>query len=70
VTVEISEAELRRYGEQCERELAALSPEACLATAAMLRDVKPKLDRRRLIEIAEEMAQEFEAWAASRSSQA
>ena len=65
MAVEISGAELRRREEQAERRLAELSPGACLGTAAMLRDVKPKLRTRRQCEIADEWAQEFEDRAAA-----
>lgn len=63
--MQLDEVALERLEERWERELAELSPEACLATAEMLRDVKPKLRTQRQCEIAEEVAQEFEAQAAA-----
>lgn len=47
-------------GEQHKRWLASLTPEANLRSAALLREVMPKLPTVRQRELAEEMAGEFE----------
>lgn len=50
-----------------ERRLAELSPGACRASAHLLRDVQPTLTSDRQREIAEEMAEGFEAQAVATS---
>jgi hypothetical protein len=53
-------AELRREKQEHERWLASLTPEANLRSAALLREVMPKLATVRQRELAEEMAGKFE----------
>ena len=62
----LDEAVLRRLDRR-EQELAELTPEVCLASASVLRDVEPRLTSDRQRELAEEMAQSFESQAAQSS---
>jgi hypothetical protein len=51
-----------------DRRLEAMTAEACIATASMLRDAKPRVQSDRQRELAEEIAAEFEARAATRAA--
>lgn len=59
--------EVRRETEATERRLASRPAEAHLRSAALLREVVPKLETARQRELAEEMAQEFEQRALAQS---
>jgi hypothetical protein len=50
--------------ERRENRVAEMTPEACIAAAAVLREAKPRLTSQRQRELAEEMAVSFEAQAA------
>ncbi|HUA73914.1 MAG TPA: hypothetical protein VL988_04080 [Solirubrobacteraceae bacterium] len=58
---------IRREVEECERELASATPETNLRSAALLREVMPKLTSVRQRELAEEIAKEFEQRAHAQS---
>jgi hypothetical protein len=53
--------ELRRLIRESDQELAAITPEADLRAAALLREVMPQLSGERPRQLAEEMARRFES---------
>jgi hypothetical protein len=55
---------LRERIKRRERDVAEMTPEACLAAAGLLRDAQPDLASERQRELAEEMAVSFEGQAA------
>jgi hypothetical protein len=59
--------EARRLAEESDRRLAAMTPEAHLKAAELLRDVMPRLADERQRALAEAMVCRFEGRAAQRS---
>jgi hypothetical protein len=64
----LSTAEVQRVVAEARDEVAAMSPQECMATAAFVREMQPSFRTPHQREIAEEMAQRFERQAVAKAS--